>query len=490
MIKSRRISTQFELESTFFVIMKTNNGQVNDLFSDSLFLLFLKSPLMHYIHAVLSVSLLHPLGPNERSLIEQFVDEDGVIILHRLYCIVFSPLLVGYLDVLTQRQTNSDILKTPFSQQFLASFTSTLFHILSFIMLSFENLTQQQSLSSSKGHKSAGPLRKEFKSKFDLPNVFKSPTNSHKTQSASEFFTLVDDSYLLLLKENDQKAELARVLSPTARTSLTASPPLRLFNPRPYLRMSIVRQPTPATPQQFTAGRSTHPLDDNITDEISGDMRLAIVQYPATRFESDDSDSEPPPPPLDSPSPGPSTPVPTPPPENEEWESGVLLPSPPQTMPTLTQRRQRMLLVSVQIITHSLSLLIPPVCDDFTRLLNLGTNRASPNEKASEERIVNPTQIPDTILLSVVLDSTQQFTFDISAARKGYNVGNDAELHTLLHYSLAAFLMLFNEAFHATSFNLTQNPQRMETMLIMDRHDPRLNQVSNDAFNEAEAEAV
>ncbi|KAK2940243.1 hypothetical protein BLNAU_24847 [Blattamonas nauphoetae] len=205
MIKSRRISTQFELESTFFVIMKTNNGQVNDLFSDSLFLLFLKSPLLHYLHAVLSVSLLHPLGPNERSLIEQFVDEDGVIILHRLYYIVFSPLLVGYLDVLTQRQINSDILKTPFSQQFLASFTSTLFHILSFIMLSFENLTKQQSLSSSKGHKSAGQLRKEFKSKFDLPNVFKSPTNSHQTQSASEFFTLVDDSYLLLLKRTTRK---------------------------------------------------------------------------------------------------------------------------------------------------------------------------------------------------------------------------------------------------------------------------------------------
>ncbi|KAK2945197.1 hypothetical protein BLNAU_19886 [Blattamonas nauphoetae] len=117
-----------------------------ELFGDSLFLPFLLSPLLHYLHAVLSVSLLHPLGPNEHSLIEQFVDEDGVIILHRLYCIVFSPLLVGYLDVLTQRQTNSDILKTPFSQQFLTSFTSTLFHFLSIIMLSYENLTKQPTL--------------------------------------------------------------------------------------------------------------------------------------------------------------------------------------------------------------------------------------------------------------------------------------------------------------------------------------------------------
>ncbi|KAK2948006.1 hypothetical protein BLNAU_17042 [Blattamonas nauphoetae] len=276
-----------------------------------------------------------------------------------------------------------------------------------------------------------------------------------KTQSASESFTLVDDSDLLLLKENDQKAELARVLSPTARTSLTASPPLRLFNPRPSLRMSIVRQPTPATPQQFTAGRSPHPLDENFPKKISGDMRHTFV-HPGTRFEGNNSDSEPPPPPSEPPSPGPPTPEPTPPPENEEWESDVLLPSPPQTMSTLTQRQLWMLLVSVQIITHSLSLLILPVCDDLTRLLN----------------------------------STQHFTFDMSAARKGYNVGHDAVLHTLLHYSLAAFLMLFNEAFHATSFNLTQNPQRMETMLIVDRHDTRLNQNSNDAINEAEAKAV
>ncbi|KAK2946957.1 hypothetical protein BLNAU_18115 [Blattamonas nauphoetae] len=331
----------------------------------------------------ISISILHALkllftnseivGPSERSLIEQFVDEDGVIILYRLYCIVFSPLLVGYLDVLTQRQTNSDILKTPFSHPFLASFTSTLFHLLSFVMLSYETITKQQTLSFSKGHKSTGPLGKEFKSKFDLPFVFKSPTNSHKAQSASESLTL-------------------------------ASPPLRLFNPRQSLRMSIVRQPTPATPQQFTAGRSTPPLDDSLPEEISGDMRLAFVQHPATRFESDDSDPEPPPPP-----------------ENEEWESDVLLPSPPQTMPTLTQRRRRMFLVSVQIITHSLSLLIPPVCDDFMQLLNLGTNRASPNEKASEERIVDPTQIPNPSTLSVALDSTQQFTFDMSTAGTRYN---------------------------------------------------------------------
>ncbi|KAK2961977.1 hypothetical protein BLNAU_3033 [Blattamonas nauphoetae] len=374
----------------------------------------------------ISISILHALkllftnseivGPSERSLIEQFVDEDGVIILYRLYCIVFSPLLVGYLDVLTQRQTNSDILKTPFSHPFLASFTSTLFHLLSFVMLSYETITKQQTLSFSKGHKSTGPLGKEFKSKFDLPFVFKSPTNSHKAQSASESLTL-------------------------------ASPPLRLFNPRQSLRMSIVRQPTPATPQQFTAGRSTPPLDDSLPEEISGDMRLAFVQHPATRFESDDSDPEPPPPP-----------------ENEEWESDVLLHSPPQTMPTLTQRRRRMFLVSVQIITHSLSLLIPPVCDDFMQLLNLGTNRASPNEKASEERIVDPTQIPNPSTLSVALDSTQQFTFDMSTAGTRYNVEHDA-----------AFLMLLNEAFHRTSFNLTPNPQRMETMLIIDGRNPLLN---------------
>ncbi|KAK2941751.1 hypothetical protein BLNAU_23332 [Blattamonas nauphoetae] len=374
----------------------------------------------------ISISILHALkllftnseivGPSERSLIEQFVDEDGVIILYRLYCIVFSPLLVGYLDVLTQRQTNSDILKTPFSHPFLASFTSTLFHLLSFVMLSYETITKQQTLSFSKGHKSTGPLGKEFKSKFDLPFVFKSPTNSHKAQSASESLTL-------------------------------ASPPLRLFNPRQSLRMSIVRQPTPATPQQFTAGRSTPPLDDSLPEEISGDMRLAFVQHPATRFESDDSDPEPPPPP-----------------ENEEWESDVLLPSPPQTMPTLTQRRRRMFLVSVQIITHSLSLLIPPVCDDFMQLLNLGTNRESPNEKASEERIVDPTQIPNPSTLSVALDSTQQFTFDMSTAGTRYNVEHDA-----------AFLMLLNEAFHRTSFNLTPNPQRMETMLIIDGPNPLLN---------------
>ncbi|KAK2943614.1 hypothetical protein BLNAU_21494 [Blattamonas nauphoetae] len=213
------------------------------------------------------------------------------------------------------------------------------------------------------------------------------------------------------------------------------------------LRMSIVRQPTPATPQQFTAGRSTPPLDDSLPEEISGDMRLAFVQHPATRFESDDSDPEPPPPP-----------------ENEEWESDVLLPSPPQTMPTLTQRRRRMFLVSVQIITHSLSLLIPPVCDDFMQLLNLGTNRESPNEKASEERIVDPTQIPNPSTLSVALDSTQQFTFDMSTAGTRYNVEHDA-----------AFLMLLNEAFHRTSFNLTPNPQRMETMLIIDGPNPLLN---------------
>ncbi|KAK2942609.1 hypothetical protein BLNAU_22484 [Blattamonas nauphoetae] len=351
--------------------------------------------------------------------IHQFRDLCGRGRRHHSVPIVLHRVLSAarrYLDVLTQRQTNSDILKTPFSHPFLASFTSTLFHLLSFVMLSYETITKQQTLSFSKGHKSTGPLGKEFKSKFDLPFVFKSPTNSHKAQSASESLTL-------------------------------ASPPLRLFNPRQSLRMSIVRQPTPATPQQFTAGRSTPPLDDSLPEEISGDMRLAFVQHPATRFESDDSDPEPPPPP-----------------ENEEWESDVLLPSPPQTMPTLTQRRRRMFLVSVQIITHSLSLLIPPVCDDFMQLLNLGTNRESPNEKASEERIVDPTQIPNPSTLSVALDSTQQFTFDMSTAGTRYNVEHDA-----------AFLMLLNEAFHRTSFNLTPNPQRMETMLIIDGPNPLLN---------------
>ncbi|KAK2943686.1 hypothetical protein BLNAU_21389 [Blattamonas nauphoetae] len=222
--------------ASYFTHVWRREPSLAELFGDSLFLSFLLSPLLHYLYPVLSVTLLHPLGPNERSLIEQFVDEDGVIILHRLYCIVFSPLLVGYLDVLTQRQTNSDILKTPFSQQFLASFTSTLFHLLSIIMLSYENLSKHQTLSFSKGHTSAGPLGKEFKS------------------------------------------------------NLTASPPLRLFNPRPSLRMSIVRQPTPATPQQFTAGRSPHPLDENFPKKISGDMRLTFV-HPGTRFESDNSDS-------------------------------------------------------------------------------------------------------------------------------------------------------------------------------------------------------
>ncbi|KAK2941107.1 hypothetical protein BLNAU_23981 [Blattamonas nauphoetae] len=168
-------------------------------------------------------------------------------------------------------------------------------------------------------------------------------------------------------------------------------------------------------------------------------------------------DSEPPPP-LDSPSPGPSTPV-APPPENEEWSRARASFAAADDADTHAAETADAL-VSVQIITHSLSLLHPAFCDDFTRLLNLG-NESSTRTRASEERILS-------------LDSTQQFTFDMSAARKGYNVGHDAELHTLLHY-LAAFLMLFNEAFDATSFNLTQNPQRMETMLIVDRHDPRLN---------------
>ncbi|KAK2960864.1 hypothetical protein BLNAU_4261 [Blattamonas nauphoetae] len=162
---------------------------------------------------------------------------------------------------------------------------------------------------------------------------------------------------------------------------------------------NILRQPTPVTPQKFTAGRSTPPLDDSFPEEISGDMRLAFVQHPATRFESDDSDSEPPPPPSEPPSPGPPTSEPTPPQENEEWERC-----------RHSRSGDSGCLVSVQIITHSLSLLIPPVCDDFTRLLNLGMNRASPNEKASEERIVYPTQIPNPSTLSVAFDSTQQFT--------------------------------------------------------------------------------
>ncbi|KAK2943280.1 hypothetical protein BLNAU_1151 [Blattamonas nauphoetae] len=132
--------------------------------------------------------------------------------------------------------------------------------------------------------------------------------------------------------------------------------------------MSIVCQPTPATPQQFTAGRTPRPLDENFPEKISGDMRLTFVQHPDTSFESDNSDSEPPPPLSEPSSPGPPTSAPTPPLENEKWESNVLLPSPPQTMPPLTQRRQRMLLVSVQILTHSLLLLIPPICDDLTRL--------------------------------------------------------------------------------------------------------------------------
>ncbi|KAK2956341.1 hypothetical protein BLNAU_8708 [Blattamonas nauphoetae] len=78
-------------------------------------------------------------------------------------------------------------------RHFLVSFPSTLFHILSIIMLSFENLTKQQSLLSSKGHKLAGPLRKEFKSKFDLPNVFKNQTNSHEAQSATDSFAIGTD---------------------------------------------------------------------------------------------------------------------------------------------------------------------------------------------------------------------------------------------------------------------------------------------------------
>ncbi|KAK2941108.1 hypothetical protein BLNAU_23982 [Blattamonas nauphoetae] len=203
MIKSRRISTQFELESTFFVIMKTNNGQVN-------------SPLLHYLHAVLSVSLLHPLDQNER-LIEQFVDEDGVIILHRLYYIVFSRC----------------------SSAILASFTSTLFHILP-----SSCLLREPSLAA---------VTSSSKAQIGRP----AEEGKVQTQSASEFFTLLTTAISFLLKENDQKAESSTCSLADYSTSLTASPPLRLFNPRPYLRMSIVRQPTPATPQQFTAGRST-----------------------------------------------------------------------------------------------------------------------------------------------------------------------------------------------------------------------------------------
>ncbi|KAK2944555.1 hypothetical protein BLNAU_20509 [Blattamonas nauphoetae] len=246
-----------------------------------------------------------------------FTPEDQCNIFSINFILHALKLLLAHAEIML----NSSGAESPLAELFGDSL------FLTIIMLSYENITEQQTLSFSKGHKKAGPLGKES-------------------------FTLVD-SELLLLKENDQKVEPARVLSPTARTSPNANPPLRLFNPRQSLRMSIIRQPTPVTPQKFTAGRNTPPLDDSLPDQISGDMRLA-----------DDSDSEPPPPPSEPPSPGPPTPEPTPPPENEEWESDVLLPSPPQTMPTLTQRRQRMLLVSVQIITHSLSLLIPPVCDD------------------------------------------------------------------------------------------------------------------------------
>ncbi|KAK2940536.1 hypothetical protein BLNAU_24551 [Blattamonas nauphoetae] len=223
---------------------------------------------------------------------------------------------------------------------------------------------------------------KEFKSKFDLPFVFKSPTNSHKAQSASESLTLGRDCS----DQSNSKPAIATVQSAPV-TPNEHRPPAHSCHSATIHRRT----------KHTSAGRQP-------PEEISGDMRLAFVQHPATRFESDDSDPEPPPPP-----------------ENEEWESDVLLPSPPQTMPTLTQRRRRMFLVSVQIITHSLSLLIPPVCDDFMQLLNLGTNRESPNEKASEERIVDPTQIPNPSTLSVALDSTQQFTFDMSTAGTRYN---------------------------------------------------------------------